>query len=196
MHVVVQARPRQAAVDLDAADPHLEKLLHQLDRLARQPAGQERSEVVAAVLAHPPGECDARIVVPQRQLEIGIGLVVPQQDVVARLLLLDPVVLDQQRLGRRIRGHEVDVHRLRHHRRQARLMVARQVRRRPFAERRRLADVEDLPLGVLEDIDARPVRKLPDAFSEMVVVVVRHRSRDLNSGSGAENPGRGSARGT
>jgi len=47
VHVVVQARPLQRAVDLDAADADLKQLLDQLDGLARQPARQERPEVLA-----------------------------------------------------------------------------------------------------------------------------------------------------
>ena len=121
VHVVVEAGPRQRAVDRDAADPHLEQLLHQLDRLPRQSARQEGPEVVAAVVADAAGEGDARVGVAHRQLQVGIGLVVAEQDVVAGPLALDPVVLQQQRLGLGVGDDELQLRGLGPHRLQPRV---------------------------------------------------------------------------
>ena len=134
VHVVIEAWTRPRAVDVDPADPHPEELLDQLDRLARQPAGEERPEILGAVVGDPASEGDARELVPHRQLQVRVGLVVPQQHVVARPLVLDPVVFEQQRLGLGIGDHVLQIDRFRDHRRQPRLMVARQVGRRPLAQ--------------------------------------------------------------
>ena len=50
-----------------------------------------------------------------RHHQVGIGLVVAEQDVVARCLALDEVVLEQQRLAFRARGGDFDRRNLRQH---------------------------------------------------------------------------------
>jgi hypothetical protein len=184
VHVVVQARPRQGAVDLDPADPDLEQLLDQLDGLAGQPPGQERAVVLGAVVADAAGEGDAGELLLEGQLQVGIGLVVPQQDVVPGALALDPVVFEKERLGLRVRHHKLQVHGLGHHGGEPGLVVPRQVGRRPLAQGLRLAHVEHLPGRVLEDVDAGTVGKLPDALCEVVVLIGHDCSRrDIPEGT-------------
>ena len=62
----------------------------------RQVAGKIGAEIGGAVLAQPPRDVDARVVLAG-QLDVGVGFVVAQQDVEARLVLLDEVVLERQR---------------------------------------------------------------------------------------------------
>ena len=83
----------------------------EVHQAVRQVAGEVRAEVSRAVLAQPPRDVDARILLAG-QLDVGIGLVVAQQDVEARLVLLDQVVLERQRLLLVVDQDVVDVARL------------------------------------------------------------------------------------
>ena len=61
-------------------------------------AGREvRAEVQAAVLAQSPRGINPWEPLADRELDVGVTLVVAQQDVEARLLLLDQVILKRQR---------------------------------------------------------------------------------------------------
>ena len=61
--------------------------------------GREVGPVVgAAVLAQAPGYVNPRVALSQGQLDIRIGLIISQQDVEARLFLLDKVVLKRKSL--------------------------------------------------------------------------------------------------
>ena len=83
-------------------------------------------------------------------------LVVPEEDVEARLVALDEVVLEGERLHLGVGDHEVEVRDLRHH--VAALGVdgaaGLEIRPHAVAEHTGLADVEDVALGVLEHVHA------------------------------------------
>ena len=102
-------------------------------------------------------EVDAREVLVHRDRDVRIGLVVAQPDVEARLVLLDEVLLGEQRLGLGLDEDELDVvDRVDH------LVVPRrhrvgEVAGDPLADRLRLADVDDLPARVAEQVDPRAV---------------------------------------
>src|ERR1700688_1271721 len=57
-----------------------------------------RTVVRTSVLLKPPRNEHARVTLAQGQLHIGISLIVAQQNVKARLLLLDEMILKRQRL--------------------------------------------------------------------------------------------------
>ena len=65
-------------------------------------AGQERAGVDIAVPLHDARHQHARKRFRRRQLQVGVVLIVAQQDVVARRALLDQVVLERQRLDHRV----------------------------------------------------------------------------------------------
>ena len=96
------------------------------------------------------GEVDARVVLVEADGDVGVGLVVAQADVEARPVALDEALLGQQRLGL-VGGDEgldaVDP------RGQAGV-AAGEVGGDPFADRARLADVEQLAVAVVEEVDA------------------------------------------
>ena len=94
--VVLQAGLRVVARQIHLAGRHQKMAVDEVHQAVRQVAGEVRAEVGGAVLAQPPRHVDARILLAG-QLDVGIGLVVAQQDVEARLLLLDQVVLKRQR---------------------------------------------------------------------------------------------------
>ena len=95
-------------------------------------------------------------------------LVVPQQDVVARLVALDEVVLEGERLHLGVGDHEVEVRDLRDtHVAALRVDGAAGLEIRPHAvaEHTGLADVEDLALGVLEQCTRRDATGSVSSFS-------------------------------
>ncbi len=77
----------------------------------RQIARKVRTEVSGAVFAQPPRHVHARIFFAG-QLDVRIGLVVAQQDIEARLPLLDEIVLERQRLFLVVDQDVIDVARL------------------------------------------------------------------------------------
>ncbi len=155
MHVVVEARARESAVDLDAARSDLEHPLDHLHRAAARARREEGTEVAVAVLQDPPRHERARPVLPRRDLDVGIRLVVAEEDVVARLVLLDERVLEGERLTLGLGDDRVDRDELGEHRLGADVLRTRvEVRREPLADRPGFPDVEDLSLRVLVEVDA------------------------------------------
>jgi hypothetical protein len=98
LHVVVEAGPRQLAVDLDLAGADLEVGARKVHQPARHVLAHEGSEVAMAVVAHPPRELDPRPRLAGGELDVGVGLVVAQQDVEARPQPLDEGVLEDEGL--------------------------------------------------------------------------------------------------
>jgi hypothetical protein len=68
--------------------------------------GPEVGAVAPVALAR---EVDAREVLVERDRDVGIGLVVAQPDVEARLVLLDEVLLGEQRLRLGVDHERLDV---------------------------------------------------------------------------------------
>ena len=89
------------AVREDAAD--------ELERLAHLARARERAEVQVAGHAAAAEEAHPRPLVVQRDLDGRVALVVAQAEVVRRALLLDEVVLEEERLGLGRRHDPVDV---------------------------------------------------------------------------------------
>src|SRR5581483_75410 len=85
-------------VQIHIAGGNQEVAVDQVHNAVRQ-IGREVGPVIgAAVFAQAPGDVDPRVALAQGQLDIGIGLVIAQQDVKARLFLLDKVVLKRKSL--------------------------------------------------------------------------------------------------
>ncbi len=68
-----------------------------IDEAVREVAGEIGAEVGGAVLAQAAGDEDLGVAVGERELDVGVGLVVAQQNVEARLALLDEVVFERER---------------------------------------------------------------------------------------------------
>ena len=126
--------------------------------------GTVRAEIaVPAALVHPPGNEHLRKLVPGHA-DPGIGLRILQEDIVLGLVLLDEIVLEEQRvsfgiddgiLGVRDPGDQ-----------QAGLGVQPLGRHKilgdPFVEILRLPHINDVPRGVVIPIDSRGMRKKCD----------------------------------
>ena len=156
MNVVLQAGAGMVAREIDLAAGQKKAAMDQLDDAVGEVAGKIRAVVRRAVLAQAARDEDLGKAVGQRQLDVGIGLVVAQQDVEARLALLDEVVFKRQRLVLVGDQDVVDIDGLAHQR--AGLGVGlrglQQVGAHPRAQVFRLAHIDDLALGVLVEVHA------------------------------------------
>ena len=108
MDVVLQARRFVNPVEIHLAGRDLENAVNEVHQPVRQIAREIGAVVGAAVLSEPPRDVNTRELLAC-QLDVGVGLVVAQQDVEARLVLLDQVVFKRQRFLVVIDFDEVDV---------------------------------------------------------------------------------------
>ena len=108
------------------------------------------------IAPQPARHVDARVALGRRELDVGIALVVAQQNVIARLLLLDEVVFERQRFAFVGDGDVLDIDCLA--KQAAGLGIfggaVEEVGAHPGAQVLGLADVNDLALGVLVEIYA------------------------------------------
>ena len=154
VQVVVEAGPRQLAVDLDRAGPDLEVPRDHPHDPPRQ-AAPERPEVGVAVLLDPPRHEGPRPRLPRRDLDVGIGLVVAEADVVPGPVLLDEGVLEEQGLELGVRDDRFDLAVGPQQRLGLGALGPRpEVRGDALLERPGLSDVEKLSLVPAEEVDA------------------------------------------
>ena len=158
-----QARAVAVREDGVLAGPQAEDLLHDLDRLAHgRPVGIGPEEAGLAI--------DAAAIVgePRKRLgtepQIGITLVVPEEDVVLRAQRLDEVVLKKKGLRLAARDGGLESGDLAHHDRDARgePRGIAEVGRDALLEVARLADVEACARCVEVAVASGQVRKGPD----------------------------------
>ena len=158
LDVVVQARRAGVAAGLGPlAGAEQEDLAEQVERAAHALGARVRAEVGAVAAVALAREVDAREVLVEADRDVRVGLVVAQPDVEARLVLLDEGLLGEQRLGLGGDGERLDVVDLVGQRARAVLRRVGEVARDPLADRLRLADVDDAPARVAEQVDARLV---------------------------------------
>src|SRR6185437_14878005 len=86
MNVVLQARARMIAVEIDLATRQQEAAMDELDYAISEIARKIGAVIGGAILAQAAGDKDLWVALMQRELDIGICLVVAQEDVEARLL--------------------------------------------------------------------------------------------------------------
>ena len=109
LDVVVEARAAGRAPRLRSlAGAVQEDLAEQVERLAHALRVRVRAEVGAVAAVALAREVDAREVLVERDRDVRVRLVVAQPDVEARPVLLDEVLLGEQRLGLGARHDELD----------------------------------------------------------------------------------------
>ena len=162
VNLKLKAGTRAMAVELLATRAHAEDAVHQGRGLPPDVGRDVRPAIGALVLGHLAHDVEARIRLAERQLQIGVVLVVTKEDVVERLVALDEVVLERQRLAFAVGDEDVQVGDLRHHRDlvERPLVPGLEVGAHAGLEHPRLADVDDRSPGVLEQVDAGRGRKL------------------------------------
>ena len=102
------------------------------------------------------GEVDARIILVEADADVGVGLVVAQADVEAGPVALDEALLGEQRLRLVRRDEEVDSVDAR----DEAGLAAGEVGGDALADRACLADVEQLVVAVVEEVDAGGIGQL------------------------------------
>ena len=149
------------AVDEHAglAGAQLEHLLQQGDALAHGACARKRPEVRMRLVQLAAMEAQLREAFAG-EAKVGVALVVAEDDVVARLVRLDEIVLEQQRFAFRAGHRRIDPRDLRHHERGARCVFGLlEVARNALPQIARLAHVERLARGIEHAVDTRPVRQ-------------------------------------
>src|SRR5262249_54442862 len=95
--VVLKTWPRVITVQVHIAGGNQKSSMNKVNDSVRQVPRKIRPVVGTSVLLQTPRYIYPWKALAQRQLDIGIGLVVAQQNVEARLALLDQVVFERQR---------------------------------------------------------------------------------------------------
>ena len=128
-----------------------------MQTLANRPTTWVRAKIVTGNLARPPVHADARVAVVTQKNE-RIGFVVPQQNIVLGLVLLDQVVLEDQRLRLGMRDGKLDGANMAHQ--GPGLLAARiaaKIGTQTFGEIFGLADVQDAARLIQHSIHTRLV---------------------------------------
>ncbi|CAM5574116.1 hypothetical protein SMICM304S_11676 [Streptomyces microflavus] len=138
---------------------------HQVDRLADRPGVPVRTEVAHALLLGAAHHLDAGELLVQRDGEVGIALVVPVLDVEPGVELLDPGVLQLERLDLGGDDRPLDGCGGRDHRARTRVEIGQvlEVVGHALAEVLGLPDVDHPAVLVAELVDPRGVGDLPRA---------------------------------
>jgi len=154
----LQAGAGAAAVERLLARPDAEDLVDDRGRAPAHAGRDVGAAVRVVVLRHPPHDVQARVLLRQRQLQVGVVLVVPQTDVVTGLVPLDEVVLEGQGLHLGVGQDQVEVGDLAHEVAQERVRGpgGLEVLADAVPQQAGLAHVEDPPLLVLEQVHAGP----------------------------------------
>jgi hypothetical protein len=168
---VLEAGPALAPVAAEhriAAGAQREDPLQRAERAAQPGARGVRAEVERSVARELPRLGEAWIGLGRVEAEREVLLVVAQPHVEARLVLLDQLVLEEQRLLHVRGGDHLEVGDAVHQERNlvAAVAAAVEVAAHARAQALRLADVEHGPLGVAEDVDAGLDRQRADALFE------------------------------
>ncbi len=135
----------------------------------RQIPGKVRAIISGAVFLQTPGHVDARITLGG-EFDVRVGFVVAQQDVVARLPLLDQVVLERQRFFLVIDLDKID--RAGFMDQRAGLGVGQtfivEVTAHPIAQVLGFADVDHRAVSVFVEVHAGQQGKLARLFAKIV----------------------------
>lgn len=135
-------------------------LLEEFEQIARVHHRAVRAEVARAVLLHAPGEEHPRIRLGCNAYP-RVGLAVFQEYVVAGLVLLDEVVLQQQGVGLGVNHAVLQVRNLAHQDPGLGVQPLRrhEILRHPLVQVLRLAHIYHLPVGIVVPIHPGAVRQ-------------------------------------
>ena len=189
--VAEQARPPDLAVPAEhagAAGAGREHPEQQVERLADRPGVRVRAEVAHPLAAGPAVDVQPRELLTHRHRQHGVGLVVAVADVEPRVELLDPVVLELQRLDLGADHRPLHPCGRGHHLARPRMQVGEvgEVRVQPAAQALGLADVDHAPRRVGEAVDPGLLRD--GARGGTVSGGIGHGPSSV--GRGSDTPGR------
>ena len=157
--LVEQAGPRAVLEDRVLAGAQPKHPLQQLDALAHRARVRKRAEVMVRLVHRPAVKAETREF-PAAHHEVGVGLVVAEQNIVARRERLDEIVLEDQRLRFGASDRDLDRRDLRQHLGSARSVLGfLKIGRDALFQVARLADVERLAFRSDHAVHARQTRQ-------------------------------------
>ena len=95
-NVILQAGPRVRARQVHRAGRNAKRFVDEVDDAVREAVREKRPEVNRAVFDQAPRHVHARIFLERRIANVRVGLVVAQQHIEFRLVLLDQAVFERQ----------------------------------------------------------------------------------------------------
>ncbi len=159
--VVVEARParpRALVEEVVGAGSDREDPRHRIQRVPDRPGVPVRPEVADLLPLGAPQDLRARPLLPHRERQVGIGLVVAVPDVEPGQVLLDQVELEHQRVDLAGRDDPLDARSRVDHGLGPGMEGSRPVVGEALPQGAGLADVDDPPVLVPEEVGAGRVR--------------------------------------
>jgi hypothetical protein len=150
MNMKFEARMRMLAGHVEIAGGNLEMPMNEVHQPVRQVPRKIRAVIRRAILLKPSCDVDARVRLG-RQFDVRVSLIVAQQNVVARLVLLDQVVFKRQRFFFVVDLNDIDMPRFTDQSPgfDVGQTVVIKIAAHAAAQVFRLADVDDGAMGVL-----------------------------------------------
>lgn len=164
-YMEVQAGPdlaaeNRAGIYLMAAGTQGPGLFEELQEAARMHYSAVGAEIFRAVLLQTPREVHPRIRLGGDAYP-GVGLAVLEKDVIARLVLLYEIVLQQQRIRLAVNHAVLQIRYLAHQDAGFGVESLRrhEILRHPFVDILRLTHIDDIPRGVVIPVNSRGMRQ-------------------------------------
>src|SRR5439155_3195850 len=160
VNVILQARSRPFAVDLNIAVTYQEVSFDQFGTFPRKSRGKKRPKIQSSIFGDAPRNHRSRKGLVYSELKIRIGFVVAQQNVVLGLVLLDEVIFKGECFAFGVGHDELDVFDCVHHLVLALVEIARQLEIGSYAVPQRFgfSHVDRLIRSILIEVHAGPGR--------------------------------------
>ena len=192
--LIVQTRPLLPLIprQIPRTVTNLEQLPHQLDRVPDRTGALERTEVPGAILPELSCKQHPGVSLPYRHLYVRVCLVILQKRIVLWPMLLDQIVLKNQRLQLGV-GHDVlKICDLRDHILNLRSAIElfNKILVYPAPEINCFPDIQNRIGLVVHDVDAWFLRKLPQLLLQIKMKLILH-SPSCHSYAASCRPWRG-----
>ena len=176
--MMVQARPFAADIlrQIPMAASDAVQPADQIDGLPHRKGARKRSEISGLILCHPPRKNNAGKILPHRDLNKRIRLIILKQRIIPGSVLLDQIALQHQRLQFRVRDNVLEPPDMCHHLFDLGTFIAGglKILSDPVSQADRLAYIYDRILLVVHDVYARGCRQLFQFFGNVKNALVIH----------------------
>src|SRR5258708_34933032 len=99
LDVILQARARVIAVQVNGATGHQEPLMNEMQDASGQAGREIWSKIERAIFLDAASEIHSRIFLRRGELDVRIGLIIAQENIEFRLIALDKIVFERKRLA-------------------------------------------------------------------------------------------------
>ena len=150
-------RRRRPCAGIVAAGAEGKKLVQEVQRGIDRPRIGIGTEVAVAVVVKTTHAVDPGEILRQRHLDVRIALVVAHQHIILWPVLFNIIALQHQRLDLVLDDDKLDILDLRHHTSILGAEIGRllEIRAHAVIQRDRLPDIQNGPLAILHNINAR-----------------------------------------